>query len=78
MPTHSMKKEISKKDMDRLREHSKLHKGGMNSKHIKDMIKFMKMGMSFSAAHNKAVKGEKKKPPMIKPMMRRGGGGGGY
>ena len=46
---------------EKIIEHSKLHKGGMNSKHIKNMIKFMKAGDSFNQAHNKAVKEDKLK-----------------
>lgn len=58
-------KELSKKTMDKLKEHAKLHKGGMNSKHMKDMVRFMKAGDSFDTAHKKAMKGspKKKKPP---------------
>ena len=41
---------------DKLKEHSKMHKGGMRSKHIKNMMKFMKEGDSFTKAHNKAKK----------------------
>jgi len=47
--------QISKEDMKKLKEHSKSHKGGMQSKHIKNMKKFMKKGLSFSASHKKAV-----------------------
>lgn len=53
--------EISPAMMKKLKEHSKLHKGGMSSKHIKNMMKFVKEGDSFSTAHNKAVKLDKKK-----------------
>lgn len=49
-------KNISTSQMNKLKEHSKQHKGGMNSKHIKDMMKFMKQGDSFSKAHKKALK----------------------
>ena len=49
-------KNISSSEMNKLKEHSKQHKGGMNSKHIKDMMKFMKKGDSFSIAHKKAMK----------------------
>ena len=55
------KGEISEANMKKLKEHSKLHKGGMSSKHIKNMLKFMKEGDSFSMAHNKAVKLDAKK-----------------
>lgn len=44
-------------DMEKkLKEHSKLHKGGMKSKHMKNMVKFIKEGDTFSIAHNKAKK----------------------
>jgi exopolyphosphatase/pppGpp-phosphohydrolase len=52
---------LTLKQSEKIREHSKLHKGGMNSKHIKNMIKFMKAGDSFTQSHNKAVKEDKKK-----------------
>jgi len=58
------KKEIKPKDNKmekRLKEHSKLHKGGMSSNHMKNMKKFIKEGDSFSAAHTKAVKLDKEK-----------------
>ena len=55
------KGEISEANMKKLKEHSKVHKGGMSSKHMKNMIKFMKEGDSFSMAHNKAVKLDKSK-----------------
>lgn len=61
------KMELSKKDKEKLAEHSKLHKGGMKSKHMKNMVKFMKEGDSFSKAHNKAMKLDKtKKPKTVK------------
>lgn len=52
---------LTLKQSEKIIEHSKLHKGGMNSKHIKNMIKFMKAGDSFNQAHNKAVKEDKLK-----------------
>ena len=52
---------ISDANMKKLKEHSKMHKGGMQSTHIKNMKKFMKEGDSFSKAHNKAIKLDKKK-----------------
>ena len=51
---------LSEKQMKQLETHSKKHKGGMNSKHMKNMVKFMKEGNSFIVAHNKAVKLDKK------------------
>ena len=45
---------ISKSEKKRLDTHSKKHKGGMKSKHMKNMIKFMKAGDSFIKAHGKS------------------------
>ena len=53
-------KEISPAMMKRLKEHSKQHKGGMSSKHIKNMMRYLKQGDSFSKAHMKAVELDKK------------------
>tara|TARA_Y100001938_G_C8007266_1_gene388034 strand:- start:638 stop:952 length:315 start_codon:yes stop_codon:yes gene_type:complete len=47
---------IDDKMMARLKEHSKQHKGGMRGKHMRNMVKFVKEGMSFTRAHNKAKK----------------------
>jgi len=55
------KKELTKAQMDQLKKHSKLHKGGMNSFHMKNMIKFMKQGNSFMKAHMKAQQLDKAK-----------------
>jgi len=53
---------ITKVEMKRLKTHSAMHKGGMNSTHIKNMRKFMKDNNdSFIVAHNKAKKLDKKK-----------------
>lgn len=49
-------KNISTSEMNKLKDHSKNHKARMNSKHMKDMIKYMKEGDSFSKAHKKAMK----------------------
>ena len=46
--------------MDRLKEHSKAHKGGMMGKHMKNMKKFMEAGDTFSTAHSKAKKEDSK------------------
>jgi hypothetical protein len=55
-------KRLSKSQMDRLKEHSKLHKGGMGSKHIRKMIFVMtKEGKSFNQAHKIAMKFDKMK-----------------
>jgi len=54
------KKELSPAMLKKLKEHSKMHKGGMSSKHMKNMVKFMKEGMSFSKAHSKAKALDKK------------------
>ena len=53
-------KKLTDKQMKQLETHSKKHKGGMNSMHMKNMVKFMKSGDSFIVAHNKAVKLDKK------------------
>ncbi len=55
------KDKLTEKQMQKLKEHSKLHKGGMRSKHMKNMMKFMKEGDSFTVAHNKAKELDKKK-----------------
>ena len=47
---------ISSSEMKKLETHSKMHKGGMSSKHMKNMVKFMKQGDAFIVAHNKAKK----------------------
>ena len=52
---------ISKEDMKKLKEHSKLHKGGMDSKHMKNMKKLMKQGKTFSQAHKEAKILDKKR-----------------
>jgi len=53
--------------MKRLKEHSKAHEGGMNGKHMKNMVKFVKQGDSFSKAHSKAKEMDKAKPNKAKP-----------
>jgi hypothetical protein len=58
-----MKHMIDEKMMKRLKEHSKQHKGGMNSKHMRNMKKFVKEGDSFTKAHNKAIKLDDDKEP---------------
>ena len=47
--------------LKKLKEHSKMHKGGMGSAHIRKMIIFIKEGNSFSKAHDLTVEFEKKK-----------------
>ena len=47
--------------MDKLKEHSKMHKGGFRSYHMMNMMRFMKEGMTFTQAHNKAVKLDKER-----------------
>ncbi len=44
---------ITREMMSKLKEHSKKH-GGMASPHMKTMLKFIKLGDSFSTAHKKA------------------------
>jgi len=51
---------ITKSEMKKLETHSKKHKGGMQSVHIKTMQKHMQKGHSFIVAHNKASKKDKK------------------
>ena len=51
---------ISKKMMDKLKEHAKLHKGGMMSRHMKNMKRFIEEGDTFAKAHKKAVELDKK------------------
>ena len=46
--------------MKKIKEHSKKHEGGMNSKHMKNMMKFVKAGDTFSKAHTKAKAMDKK------------------
>jgi len=53
MPYHG--KEGKETDEERLKEHAKQHKGGMRSKHMRNMVKFMKEGDSFAKAHKKAM-----------------------
>lgn len=45
----------------RLMKHSEMHEGGMKGKHMKNMVKFMRAGDSFTVAHNKAKKLDEKK-----------------
>ena len=47
--------------MNKLKEHAKLHKGGMASKHIKKMKIYLKEGFSFNQAHTKTIAFLKKK-----------------
>ena len=49
---------IDKTEMKRLKTHSKKHKGGMKSQHMKNMIKIMsgKDNIPFIVAHRMAVK----------------------
>jgi len=69
MPYHSRgygnapmgsKKKLTDAQMKKLEEHSKNHKGGMNSAHMKNMVKGMKEGMTFSKAHKMAMEKDKK------------------
>ena len=53
-------KTLTDKQKEKLKEHSKLHKGGLRSRHMRNMTKFMKQGDSFIVAHNKAKKLDKK------------------
>ena len=46
---------ISTTMMNKLKEHAKLHKGGLDSKHIKKMKIYLKEGFTFNQAHNKTI-----------------------
>lgn len=48
--------ELNPAMMKRLKEHSKVHSGGMNGKHMKNMIKYLKDNSkaTFNQAHNYA------------------------
>lgn len=54
------KDDLSPAMLKKLKEHSKLHKGGMASKHIRKMIIFIKEGNSFNKAHDLTIEFEKK------------------
>ena len=57
-----MEQRLTDAQMKRLKEHAKMHKGGMASKHMKKMMMVMtKEGKSFSEAHKIAVKHDKAK-----------------
>ena len=45
---------IDANEMKKLQTHSKKHEGGMKSKHMQNMKKFMIAGDSFIVAHGKA------------------------
>jgi len=49
---------LSPKMSEKLREHSKMHKGGMTSKHIKNMLKHLRAKKTFKQAHDLAVKAD--------------------
>lgn len=69
MPYHSTKSKMGKsnpddkikKNLQRLKEHPKTDKEGkpFSKKHISLMRKFIREGMSFTKAHNKALKEDK-------------------
>jgi len=50
---------LTEKQMQTLKKHSTKHKGGMKSKHMKNMLKFMRQGDSFIKAHGRAKKLDK-------------------
>ena len=54
-----VEKKLTKEQVGKLIEHSKKHKGGMRGKHMRNMLKFMKQGDTFTQAHNKAKKLDK-------------------
>jgi len=49
---------LSPRMSKKLREHSKLHAGGMASAHVKIMLKHLRNKKSFNTAHSLAVKEE--------------------
>ena len=49
---------IKEPDMKKLKELSKSYVGGMNSEHIKNMVKLMKEGSTFKKAHEKVKEAE--------------------
>jgi len=51
---------IDAKERKKLMTHSKKHKGGMKSAHMKKMMTAMKKGDSFIVAHNKAMMKKRK------------------
>ena len=64
--------EISEAMRKRLREHAKVHQGGMSGKHMRNMVRFIKAGDNFRTAHEKAVKLDMpKKKIVIKPNRNR-------
>lgn len=60
---------LSPKMSQRVREHSKSHEGGMASKHIQNILRFLRSGNSFKVAHEKAVKLDKKESDKKKPSI---------
>jgi len=61
-PSRNGLKRLTDKQMERLKEHSKQHKGGMSSPHMKKMMMVMtKEGKSFSEAHKIAMRHDKMK-----------------
>ena len=50
------KKQLTDSQMKKLLEHSKLHAGGMRSKHMAIMMREMRKGETFSKAHKTALK----------------------
>ena len=64
--------EISEAMRKRLREHAKVHQGGMSGKHMRNMVRFIKAGDNFRTAHEKAVKLDMpKRKIVIKPNRNR-------
>ncbi len=45
---------LTKEQKEKIKKHSTKHIGGMGSKHIKNMQRFMRGGDSFAVAHKKA------------------------
>ena len=69
----TLKEIFGKKMKERLNRHSKKHEGGMEGKHMKNMVRFIKKGMTFEEAHQKAVELDdirRKEKPVKKRQMK--------
>jgi len=51
---------LTKEQKEKLKKHSTKHVGGMGSRHIQNMQRFMRGGDSFATAHKKATEIDKK------------------
>mgnify|MGYP003647313854 CR=1 FL=1 len=50
-----LSKMLSERQLTKLKVHAKGHKGGLNSKHMRDMKRYMLAGDTFAKAHKKAL-----------------------